>query len=127
MKVKKIARNYSVSFDSSVQMIESHGSAGGRSNKDNYSYYKSYAQENSSSRIKIENSRTMMGMNNISMDLKEASNYSGHQYSSSNRNFDYSIHTTESIKNPTGTQIEYTYSDSNVGSLKGIDKQWGNN
>ena len=125
MKIKKISRSYGVSFDSTY-MVESHGSAGNRS-KDNYSYYKSYAQDGSINRA---NSRTILGVNNISIDVREGSNNTSSglaNYSSSynTRNFEYTIDTSSSIKNPTTTHVDYTYSDSNLGSYR--DNQWQNN
>lgn len=121
MKIKKISRNYGVSFDATY-MVESQGSAGNRS-KDNYSYYKSYAQQDNS--VGRTNSRTLLGLNNLSIDVRDGANYlSGgtSNYTSNNRNFEYNIETTASIKNTTANYVDYTYSDSNLGSYRG--DQW---
>lgn len=130
MKVKKISRNYGISFDSSVHMVESQGSAGDRS-KDHYSFYKSYSQDpNNLSGTKIGNSRTM-GIHNVSVDIKDGSQYisnsQSRQYGAVTNNFEYQIQSTESIKNPTTTHVDYTYSDSNMGSFKKMGgEQWQN-
>ena len=62
------------------------------------------------------------------MDIKGGSQYSlsnqTRNYETSDRNFEYQMQSTESIKNPTKTHVEYTYSDSNMGSYKGIREQW---
>ena len=112
-KVKKIGRNYGVTFDTQQvsSSIDSHTSSVDRQN-DYYTTFKSYAggDVNSSNKGTISGIR-VAGMGNVSLQLDN----SGH----SNRQFESKIGTTESIRQ-SGT-TDYLYSESNFGTRKGLD------